>query len=362
MKIWNRFLTFILSLIVFCSTTAYAWDSKKCGEILVVSDKTIEIPENYVVCRYDDRLKENGVYTHGSKTTIYVNEEINETIKSHKKIIDHVLLQELLPLLKEKLKPLEEVYSLPDNKETAKIKKEVTELKKELFNSKLSAKKQVARILHLYPDLTDKIYAQDNLRPLLCRYHTKEMRKQKWLKVLRISGKIVAAALVIGGLIGGGAGILGAIPLASVAGIIEGVGLANIGLNMAELGLQISSWGPVRAKKLADNLLEIDNAIAKELGKAQQQDPIDADLVLKLQSLRLPPNLRKELNDVKSKGKAHRRRTLGAGLRVILSSLISWGGSEVKDYVEGYDDVGNINYIDNTNGGEPDPVGGDDGG
>ena len=80
---------------------------------------------------------DNGYKTPDGDSTVYVSKEISNTYKKTTRIIDYALLDKALPEVKAKLKSLDSILALPDEKEYIDVKNDVKEFKEMLLDSKL---------------------------------------------------------------------------------------------------------------------------------------------------------------------------------------------------------------------------------
>ena len=344
----SRLLAFIIS---WHSVAGFAqtWNSRRCGKINVIaSDSPRE--NSSLVCRLDSGLFDDEYLTEEGRTNIYVQPQLAELYNKTTKLIDHVLLQEVLKEVEKRLKALDPIFALPNKKDYQEIKNATREFKEMLLNSDDKPGKQLKTLFKLYPDILDKIYKdQPDYKALLCRYKVKEKRRQWWKKFFKVSSVIVGWAAVVLAPATFGVGLVGLIPASSIGPILTAMGITNAALAGGDLAINLSDWSDYKAGSVAKDLLKIDKALKRKIKDLLSNPEENKKEILTLQIIRLAPNSREALKNTKKFRGKKIKEIIASSLRLFLGVALIKGGSELDKTFGDFDEPGEVEIINSIN-------------
>lgn len=274
---WTASLMIVIELASLAAPTLSHASKRKCGSLDVVTD----IPEGDSphVCRTGDPWEQRGYQTRGARLQLHVPSSMTEGARNAGEIGDRVLLDLLRSKVSERF---EKSFSyinadLGTSAKAEEIRRELASLKSEIFSEDQGyddqprAKRQIRRLLVLYPQLEDEIVAEHpEYRPLICRYEIWKHRQ----KILKTVSKVLSVAGTVAVLVGGVATAYLWMP-ALPAVLLTGGALQTAGSTI-KVAQVIDSWDEVAAGKYAARVLEVyddTEKLIKKLKKDPNSDP-----------------------------------------------------------------------------------------
>jgi hypothetical protein len=342
----NFLMSMIFMIVPFLALSAdeehiyKALESKQCGMVSIQYSEGFDKKDQ--VCRLDNSLSDIQNLTPMANVSILIGNDISSHIKSSEKILYEVLLQKIAPLVEERIKPLDKIGGLElPGKIREETLKDLKEFKDKLFSSKRSARSKLETFFDLYPDLADEILKENpEFRPLVCRFDVWKKRKDKWMKGLRISSKVLAWTAIIASLPTLGAGFVGAFPVTILGPIYKALGLAQIGLSASSLTGHLLTLNELSSARLAKDYLRIDNELSKTLKNLQKEPEKNQNSIREIQAMQLSEAQKTSLKDVKRDGAKKKRQMIGSLLQLTLGVIEFKFGDFLNEHFKNYESSG----------------------
>ncbi len=365
---WTASLMILIELASLAAPTLSHASKRRCGSLDVVTD----IPEgdSPQVCRIGDPWEQRGYQTRGARLQLHVPSSMTEGARNAGEIGDRVLLDLLRSKVSERF---EKSFSyinadLGTSAKAEEIRKELASLRSEIFSEdqgyddQPKAKRQIRRLLVLYPQLEDEIVAEHpEYRPLICRYEIWKHRQ----KILKTVSKVLSVAGTVAVLVGGVATAYLWMP-ALPAVLLTGGALQTAGSTI-KVAQVIDGWDVVAAGKYAARVLEVYSDTEKLIKKLKKDPNADPEQIRELQDSLPSPQQIAELREIK-KGRAKAwRRIISGVMGTALGIGAMYGGIQALDRLgdfttQGPATVSNPYGGSGSGGGLPPGTLGDDGG
>ena len=305
------------------------YDSKKCGHFKIISD--VDNNNTMTACRLDSGVLDRDNKTKNSETNVYAPAAIVEAAKNSSRIIDEVLLAEVKKMAQEKMKPLEAIYNLPDNKETIDLKEAVTEFKKMILESDKSAIHQIRIILSVYPQMEDELRKNHkDYDALLCKYEVWKHNREILAKFAKITGKVMTALLLVASVGTAIPAFMGVFSITVLGPILLGLGIAESATGGFKMFATLKNWDDVPAGRIGKLRLRFNGELVSYIDDLQKEPVKNEHEILELQKLLLSSQEKKEMKDLRKQKNSRIKALVSSSLEIMLGAASVAGGSFLK--------------------------------
>lgn len=328
------------------------YESKRCGTIKLVEHESLDFNAEPNVCRLDAGLLDESFKTQKGETEIYYSSSMLDMSKSTSKIIDQILLDKILVMAKKRLEGFNLINNLPESEDKKEILEEINKFKELLLNSKKGAIHQIRTILSVYPDIQDELIKQNpDYKALICKYEVWKHKREIFLKIAKISSKIVSIAVLMGAIVLPVVGIFGYISVASLGPLFIAMGGAQIGFSSANIMATILNWDEVRTGRMAKKLIEADEQIGQYIKVLQKDPQKNSNLILQLRPLLLSETTKKELKELKKIKNNHLKSVITNSLRVFSGIALIAAGNALNSHFKDFktNDPAEVTNTENIN-------------